>query len=78
VPVAIIGTDAVDPRRGGLGLRQIVLRCGVPFDLDLEGRRDDRAIADEIARRVAGLLPAPRRGAYADATVPAGSGAPGG
>ena len=78
LPVAIIGTDAVDPRRGRLGLRQIVLRCGVPFDLDLEGRRDDRAIADEIARRVAGLLPAPRRGAYADATVPAGSGAPGG
>jgi hypothetical protein len=40
------------------------VRYGTPFTLDLGGRRDDRLIADEIAERIARLLPAGRRGVY--------------
>lgn len=65
LPTAISGTDR---RRGPGGLwrrGEIVLRYGEPFTLDLAGRRDDAAIADEIAARIAALLPPWRRGAYA-------------
>ena len=64
LPVAL-STD--DRSRGLLRRRDIVLRYGEPFDLDLAGRRDDPAIADEIATRIAALLPAARRGVYGDA-----------
>jgi 1-acyl-sn-glycerol-3-phosphate acyltransferase len=65
LPVAISGTDSFDRTRHGLLRRgEIVLRYGVPFQPELGGRRDDAAIADEIATRIAGLLPAARRGAY--------------
>jgi 1-acyl-sn-glycerol-3-phosphate acyltransferase len=61
LPVAL-STDG-----GGLGWlrrREMVVRYGEPFDLELTGRRDDPAIADEIAARIAALLPASRRGVY--------------
>lgn len=58
---------AVSTSARGHGLlrrREIVLRYGEPFDLELSGRRDDAAIADEIALRIAALLPAKQRGVY--------------
>jgi hypothetical protein len=42
------------------------MRYGAPFKLDMSGPRDDRLMADEIARRVAALLPMSRRGVYSD------------
>ncbi len=62
-PVLPVSLSTDDAPRGLLRRREIVLRYGVPFALDLDGRRDDPAIADEIAARVAALLPrvAPRR-----------------
>ncbi len=65
LPVALSGTDEKgSPGRGLMGRREIVLRYGAPFRLDLTGRRDDSAIADEIAASIAALLPATRRGVY--------------
>ena len=65
LPVALSGTDENGSRRRGLlRRREIVLRYGTPFDLELAGRRDDLAIADEIAERIAALLPTARRGVY--------------
>jgi 1-acyl-sn-glycerol-3-phosphate acyltransferase len=69
LPVAL-STD--QRRRGLLRRRQINLRYGEPFGLQLTGRRDDAAIADEIARRIAALLPAAQRGVYGDAAGHAG------
>jgi 1-acyl-sn-glycerol-3-phosphate acyltransferase len=66
LPVAVSTTDTVGaPGRALLRRQEIVLRYGVPFDLELSGRRDDPIIADEIAARIAALLPAARRGVYA-------------
>ena len=65
LPVAISGTDGRGGRSGLLRRREVVLRYGEPFHLELAGRRDDAAIADEIAARIAQLLPADRRGVYA-------------
>jgi 1-acyl-sn-glycerol-3-phosphate acyltransferase len=65
LPVAICHTErhgSGPPRR--LRRRDIVVRYGAPFTLDIGGRRDDRLIADEIGERIAGLLPAGRRGVY--------------
>ena len=71
LPVAISGADEDGARRGGLWLRpELVVRYGIPFELDLAGRRDDAVIADEIAARVAALLPPSRRGVYAAAGGP--------
>ncbi len=71
LPVAVSAADEDDPRWVGRWRRpEIVVRYGVPFDLDLTGRRDDSAIADEIAARVAELLPPSRRGVYAAACPP--------
>lgn len=64
LPVALSSDDA---RRGWLRRRTMVLRYGVPFRLELSERRDDPVIADEIAARIAALLPASRRGVYGDA-----------
>lgn len=67
LPVAISGTDGHGRRRGLLRRGEIVLHYGEPFTLDLAGRRDDAAIADDIAARVASLLPPWRRGVYGPA-----------
>jgi 1-acyl-sn-glycerol-3-phosphate acyltransferase len=65
LPVALSGTDEKESSGGGLlRRREIVLRYGTPFRLDLTGRRDDSVIADEIAQHIAALLPATRRGVY--------------
>ena len=61
LPVAL-HTD--ERRRGLLRRRRIEVRYGEPFQLSLAGRRDDPAIADEIAARIAALLPVTRRGVY--------------
>jgi 1-acyl-sn-glycerol-3-phosphate acyltransferase len=66
VAAAIMGTDGVP---AGPGRREIVLRFGAPFNLNLTGRRDDAAIADEVAAHIAALLPESRRGVYASAST---------
>ncbi len=64
LPVAL----STDSATGGLlRRRQILLRYGEPFVLELSGRRDDAVIADEIAARIAALLPPRARGVYGDA-----------
>jgi 1-acyl-sn-glycerol-3-phosphate acyltransferase len=65
LPVAI-STENLADGRGMVRRKEIVLRYGPAFVLELGGRRDDPGIADEIARRVAALLPAARRGVYGD------------
>lgn len=58
LPVAVWGTE-------GLRRRQAVhLRCGAPFHLGAEGREENQAAADEIAARVAALLPPEYRGVH--------------
>lgn len=72
VPVGVSGTTEMrlrlpllsrpDPTRTG-----IVVRVGKPFTLDdVDGAKDDQAIADAIMRRIAVLLPERMRGAYSD------------
>jgi 1-acyl-sn-glycerol-3-phosphate acyltransferase len=65
LPVALSPTDWRRGRGGLLRRREIVLQYGAPFELELTGRRDDAAIADEIAGRIAALLPTAKRGVYA-------------
>jgi 1-acyl-sn-glycerol-3-phosphate acyltransferase len=62
VPAAVTGTDAIGGARPGG--REIVLRYGEPFTVEVSGRRD-AAIADEVAAHIAALLPEGRRGVYA-------------
>jgi len=68
LPVGVIGTHeraVLGPRRG-----RIEVRIGAPFlaaDLLPPGRRDEQALTDAIMTRVAALLPAEMRGAYAGA-----------
>jgi 1-acyl-sn-glycerol-3-phosphate acyltransferase len=70
LPVAVSTTDTSEARgRGLLSRREVVLCYGAPFDMELAGRRDDAAIADEIAERIAAMLPAARRGVYAATDV---------
>jgi 1-acyl-sn-glycerol-3-phosphate acyltransferase len=57
-------------RRGLLGRRDVELRYGEPFALDVTGRRDDAGLADQIAARIAVLLPDDQRGMYAQADGP--------
>jgi hypothetical protein len=64
LPVAISGTDGHGRRRGILRRRDIVLRYGEPFVADLTAPGGDSAIADQIAARIAALLPPTRRGVY--------------
>jgi 1-acyl-sn-glycerol-3-phosphate acyltransferase len=65
LPISISGTDGRGPRTGILRRREIVLRYGEAFTLDLTAPRDDSALANQVAERVAALLPAWRRGVYA-------------
>lgn len=67
LPIAISGTDISGPRRGILRRREIVVRYGEPFEIAPNELRDDAAIADQVAERVALLLPPWRRGVYAGA-----------
>lgn len=66
LPLAISGTDRLGPRRGVLRRREIVLSYGEPFTVDIDGPVDDAAVADQVAERVAVLLPPWRRGAYTE------------
>jgi 1-acyl-sn-glycerol-3-phosphate acyltransferase len=66
LPVAVWGTEQALPRGRRLP-RRVPIRMvfGTPVDVALpEGRGDDGAIADQIARRVAALLPPEYRGVY--------------
>ena len=67
LPAAVWGTEKVlSPGRRLPRRAPMTLRYGEPFSLELEGRgRDDQAIADEVAARVAELLPEGYRGWYA-------------
>jgi 1-acyl-sn-glycerol-3-phosphate acyltransferase len=76
VPVGITGTTD-DFLRSALQLRrlQLEMRVGEPFTLPpLEGRGAARRLArqhnaDLVMQRIAGLLPPPYRGVYADSAV---------
>lgn len=71
LPVAIAGTDSHgETGRGFLARRPATVEFGTPFTLDLAGRHDDGAIADEIAARIAAMLPVDRRGVYASTPPP--------
>lgn len=64
-PVAIWGTEGAHTVRFPFPRRvRISMRYGTPFALRLDGRRDDAVIADEMAARVAQLLPPAYRGVY--------------
>ncbi|HEX4579381.1 MAG TPA: lysophospholipid acyltransferase family protein [Candidatus Dormibacteraeota bacterium] len=66
LPISISGTDG----RGQTGIlrrREIVVRYGEPFTFDLTAAHDDVALANQVAERVAALLPPWRRGVYARA-----------
>jgi 1-acyl-sn-glycerol-3-phosphate acyltransferase len=65
LPVAISGTDGHGERRGILRRREILVSYGEPFVADLTAPGGDSAIADQIAERIAALLPPSRRGVYA-------------
>jgi 1-acyl-sn-glycerol-3-phosphate acyltransferase len=73
LPVAISGTDGHGRRRGILRRREIVLSYGEPFVADLTAPGGASAIADQIAERIAVLLPPSRRGVYlhAEDSLPA-------
>ncbi len=72
VPVAIRGTEdaVVKAHLKQLRRLEIVVRIGTPFHLppraDLRARARLEAFDDEIMCRIAALLPADRRGAYAE------------
>lgn len=65
LPIAVFPADQPGgATHRGRRRREIVMRYGAPFKLDMSGPRDDRLTADEIGRRVAELLPVSRRGVY--------------
>lgn len=66
-PVAVWGTEHA--RRRSIPMRRripVTMRFGAPFAMQLDGRRDDAAIADEMGQRVAALLPPRYRGVYGE------------
>ncbi len=68
LPISISGTDRRGRRSGILRRREIVVRYGEPFTVDPTAPRDDAALADRVAERVAALLPSWRRGVYGRGT----------
>jgi len=66
LPVAVWGSERALGRGRLLPRRvPITVRVGEPFTPEPRGAgRDDRALADEMGRRVAALLPAEYRGLY--------------
>lgn len=69
-PVAIWGTEQARGARMLLGRRpRITMRYGVPFTVAPAGRGEDQAIAEELGRRIAALLPPRYRGVYADSDL---------
>jgi 1-acyl-sn-glycerol-3-phosphate acyltransferase len=67
VPVAVWGTDKALARGRRLPRRvPVTVRYGRPFEATAPaaGRPDDQEMADQIARRIAELLPEEYRGAY--------------
>jgi 1-acyl-sn-glycerol-3-phosphate acyltransferase len=75
LPVGLANTDRYWPRGGKPNLgKSVALRVGAPFTLEGakpgQSRKQAQAAAtDEIMGRIAGLLPARQRGAYADRVV---------
>jgi 1-acyl-sn-glycerol-3-phosphate acyltransferase len=77
VPIGVAGTRPVWPRGQRLphfGRRRVVLRVGEPFTISAPGSGAERraaqvAATNEIMGRIAALLPAAQRGAYATAAA---------
>jgi 1-acyl-sn-glycerol-3-phosphate acyltransferase len=66
LPIAVTGTPRA--RLGRFWRRDITVTIGEPFrasQLDASERRDEQAVAEAIMRRIATMLPAEMRGAYA-------------
>jgi 1-acyl-sn-glycerol-3-phosphate acyltransferase len=73
LPAAIWGTEHVKLPRDLFRRTRVHVRFGEPYCLPTPGRITREAIAaatDEIMRRIAELLPAEYRGAFADADTP--------
>jgi 1-acyl-sn-glycerol-3-phosphate acyltransferase len=69
LPIAVTGTERLETVGGFLGARlhrpRVRVVIGKPFHLNFgDGRPDHQAMADEVLRRVAELLPAGYRGHY--------------
>ena len=67
LPVAVWGTERALARGHRIPKRvPVTVRWGLPFDATSAagGRPDDQEMADQIARRIAELLPEEYRGAY--------------
>lgn len=62
VPVGVIGTKSA--RLGAFWRRDVTIRFGEPFRSAELGVEDERALADEVMRRIAALLPPAQRGVY--------------
>jgi len=73
-PVAVWGSENALGKGRALPRRATVhLRFGEPFTPELPaGRHDDAALAEQIALRIAALLPPPYRGVYGARLVKAG------
>lgn len=64
IPVAFSGSPRA--RLGRFWRRDVTIRFGAPFRASDLARSDEQALADDIMRRVAGLLPPEQHGAYAE------------
>ena len=62
VPVGFDGSDRA--RLGRFWRRDVTIRFGEPFRAAALAAGDEQAVADEIMRRIAALLPEERRGPY--------------
>jgi 1-acyl-sn-glycerol-3-phosphate acyltransferase len=68
LPVAVHGTETALHHVGVGKASDVTVRFGETFSPQpsVRGKRDDRAVADAIAQRIAALLPAEYRGVYAE------------
>lgn len=73
LPTAVWGTEPPPEHPRRLRRSRIHLRFGRPVRLDVAGR-DDRALAAEMAARIASLLPPTYRGVHAAAAAALGDG----